>query len=444
MCDETKLAHFQQQLRRYDERNATFDLEDVSLLGECAVGRTYADARAFFRGSAEAAGLELRSIPIHGQEYTADVAILRGHPKRFLVHISGIHGVEGYAGSTAQVTALQYFGLRPVTKRRAMYDESTWNTTGAVVPPTLVFVHAINPFGMGNNRRVNEDNIDVNRNFLTNEQLDPNTVGSVRQRDPNFAGYVDIDFLLNPTQQIGTRLNWVWLNDLQGLVKVAYAVMAVGIGSIKRSLVAGNYYKPRGMGFGGFERSKSVETLIQLSKELGLSQAEKVALIDVHTGLGPSGVDTLVYFGAENAQREAQIQRVFPMEYRQGDQQEITGGRKESSKGAGEGSAMAGYELTVGTTDDYCREWMAPHLGDEDRICVTQEFGTVPVIQVGKALMDENYAFQYGSDFEKSEYGARLKACFFVQTTAWVRSVAHRGAKVIFEAFDETVYKGGV
>jgi len=82
---------------------------------------------------------------------------------------------------------------------------------------------------------------------------------------------------------------------------------------------------------------------------------------------------------------------------------------------------------------------MAPNLKDDDRICVTQEFGTVGVTQVGKALMDENYAFHHGSEQEKAIYGERLKSCFFVQTTSWARAVAHRGAKVILEAFDEAV-----
>jgi hypothetical protein len=34
---------------------------------------------------------------------------------------------------------------------------------GANDEPTLVFVHAVNPFGFANNRRVNEENIDLNR-----------------------------------------------------------------------------------------------------------------------------------------------------------------------------------------------------------------------------------------------------------------------------------------
>ena len=51
--------------------------------------------------------------------------------------------------------------------------------------------------------------------------------------------------------------------------------------------------------------------------------------------------------------------------------------------------------------------------------------------------MDENYAFHYGSAEEKKIYGDRLKASFFLQSTAWARAVAHRGLTVVLQAFDE-------
>lgn len=426
ICDEKKFSEFRRQLYKYDSDDPHFDIEGEYLLGECVFRPSYEQARSLFRESAIAAGFTLETYDIHGDKYTTDVAKLEGNPKHVLVHISGIHGVEGYAGSGSQVAALQYFALRN-TSRRALYAAKGEQRIEA---PTIIFVHAINPFGMSNNRRVNEDNIDVNRNFLTDNELD-----MVRKRDPNFAGYVDVDFLINPLKQLVP--GWIWLSDLHGLIKVAYAVAMVGIGSIKRSLVAGNYYKQEGLGFGGFTRSKSVETLIRLMKDMKVDAAEKVVLIDVHTGLGPPGVDTLVYFGTENAEREAHLRAVFPMEYRNGtSEKEIIGGIKESSKGSGEGSAMAGYELTIGTTDDFCRVWMAPGLEDNHRVCVTQEFGTVGVIQVGKALMDENYAFNHGTNAEKKVHGERLKSCFYVQTTSWARAVAHRGLAVILQAFD--------
>lgn len=104
---------------------------------------------------------------------------------------------------------------------------------------------------------------------------------------------------------------------------------------------------------------------------------------------------------------------------------------------------MAGYDLTIGTTDDFCRQWLSPTrlpaaAGEVvQRLCVTQEFGTVDVLTVGKALMDENYAFHHGSGESKAVYGQRLKAAFFVQTNAWARAVAHRGLRVVLQAFDE-------
>ena len=83
-----------------------------------------------------------------GEPLATDVAIIGSPdaPTRLLV-ISGTHGVEGFAGSLCQ---------------------TTWLTEGASVPDDLaiVLVHAINPYGFAWIRRVNEDNVDLNRNCI--------------------------------------------------------------------------------------------------------------------------------------------------------------------------------------------------------------------------------------------------------------------------------------
>lgn len=56
-----------------------------------------------------------------------------------------------------------------------------------------MFIHALNPYGFATNRRVNEDNIDINRNLLDQEQFD-----FVKSRDPNYAKYVEMDETMNP------------------------------------------------------------------------------------------------------------------------------------------------------------------------------------------------------------------------------------------------------
>ncbi|MEO0872757.1 MAG: DUF2817 domain-containing protein, partial [Pseudomonadota bacterium] len=81
--------------------------------------------------------------------FTDVVRIGPANPQKALLLISGTHGVEGYCGSGPQVGLLE---------------------TGAfdALPPgiAVVMIHAINPYGFAHDRRVNEDNIDLNRNFL--------------------------------------------------------------------------------------------------------------------------------------------------------------------------------------------------------------------------------------------------------------------------------------
>ena len=63
---------------------------------------------------------------------------------------SGVHGVEGFFGSAVQLAWLsrQAAGERPPND-------------GAVV-----LIHAVNPYGFAKLRRTNEDNVDLNRNYL--------------------------------------------------------------------------------------------------------------------------------------------------------------------------------------------------------------------------------------------------------------------------------------
>src|SRR5205814_8455032 len=87
----------------------------------------------------------------NGVELTIDVAVLGvKDPTWSLIVSSGLHGVEGFFGS-----ALQTAYVRQV-RRQDVFDSKG----------QLVLIHAINPFGFFALRRVNEDNIDLNRNFL--------------------------------------------------------------------------------------------------------------------------------------------------------------------------------------------------------------------------------------------------------------------------------------
>jgi hypothetical protein len=44
-----------------------------------------------------------------------------------------------------------------------------------------------------------------------------------------------------------------------------------------------------GLGFGGKHLAASAKNLIELTKRMKTQEADSIILIDVHTGLGPSG-----------------------------------------------------------------------------------------------------------------------------------------------------------
>src|SRR3954451_2310779 len=113
----------------------------------------YSQARARFLDSAVAAGARLHAHdhPLRGpagEVLATDVAVLGppDAPARLMV-LSGTHGVEGFAGSLCQRVLLE---------------------RGMTLPDdlALVVVHAINPYGFAWVRRVNEDNVDLNRNCI--------------------------------------------------------------------------------------------------------------------------------------------------------------------------------------------------------------------------------------------------------------------------------------
>ena len=125
------------------------------MIGADSFSRSYSEAREKFQEAVAAAGGRAESFkhPCSGpggEELAADAAWFGpSDASRVLVLISGTHGVEGYCGSGAQIDWLrrEEFKLLPAD-------------TG------VLMIYAINPYGFAWSRRVNEDNVDVNRNWV--------------------------------------------------------------------------------------------------------------------------------------------------------------------------------------------------------------------------------------------------------------------------------------
>ena len=155
---------------------AAFDTPNQTDCSPTAWSESYWEAREKFREQAGLAGLEVHTLPVLGPRYTIDVAVARGEGEGVVVHLSGTHGVEGYAGSAIQVAYME--GLA----------QARGTGKGGRPGATVVLVHAVNPYGMAHFRRFNEENVDLNRNALHEEEW-PEALG----RDFNLAGYADFD-----------------------------------------------------------------------------------------------------------------------------------------------------------------------------------------------------------------------------------------------------------
>ena len=168
-------------------------------------------------------------------------------------------------------------------------------------PPALVFVHAINPHGFAWRRRWNENNVDLNRNFLE-AGWEPD--GDPRYRE-SLRAYEELMGFLNPpsapsrfeayTPKMLARIfatGWeAWrrggLEGGRGQVAIP-AIFRLGLAELRRTLPVGQYAHPEGLFFGGSSRQPEPSTrLIREHLPRWIGEARTVVHLDLHTGLGP-------------------------------------------------------------------------------------------------------------------------------------------------------------
>jgi hypothetical protein len=180
---------------------------------------------------------------------TMDVAVC-GSPEaeRGVVVSSGLHGVEGFFGSAVQLAWLQ-----------------TRAADGSPPPHTaLILVHALNPFGFAWLRRWNENNVDLNRNFLADRSF---LTGDQKYQESRVA-YQRLASFLNPHSP-PSRWEPYTVKAVLRILSEGYAararlpkekrpplralraVLALGLSELKKTLPVGQYEVPSGLFYGG-------------------------------------------------------------------------------------------------------------------------------------------------------------------------------------------------
>jgi hypothetical protein len=177
-----------------------------------------------------------------------------------LILTSATHGIEGYCGSGVQVALL--------------HDEEFLRAVRAAGVAVLL-VHAVNPHGFSYGRRVNEDNVDLNRNFRDFALAPP----------PN-ARYADVHPMLLPA---------TWPPPQENEAAVGAYVGKHGMRASRRPLPAANTHFPTGS-FRRDRRHWSNRTVRSVLRRHAAGR-RRVAWIDFHTALGPRGHGEKIYAG---------------------------------------------------------------------------------------------------------------------------------------------------
>lgn len=344
---------------------------------------TYREARARLLEAAPPVGARVTShrhpgpSPDDSPLFTDVVRVGPQEARQILLVISATHGVEGFAGSAIQLAVLHTLRTQPLAR-----------DTG------LILIHALNPYGFAWCRRVDAQNIDVNRNLMDHDAVAP--------ENPD---YESLHGLLCPQE-------WSEATRLEGVRTLADFQARHGRASLETALAKGQRSHPDGLFYGGRGPSWSIQ-LLRSTLATTIKHTDRIILLDVHTGLGSYGGCQLICGIEEGNSR-------------------VTAVRRWLGDGALFFGAASGYKRVAGAIDSGIEALLA----GIEVTPVTVEFGTLPALDVLQALCADNWLHRHRAQPDLNDpIKQDMRRAFNPQDEDWRELVLLRGRQVIARAF---------
>lgn len=346
---------------------------------------TYSEAREKFLATARAARARLTAYALpdvrgpQNEPLTVDVAALGpGEPESLLLLVSATHGVEGFCGSGCQIGYLV----------DRLYD--------ALPPRTgTILIHALNPYGFAWYRRVDENNIDLNRNFR-----------DFSKPLPSSSAYEVLHDWLVPVE-------WDGPSRRAADVALQQYLKDHGMPAFQEAVSGGQYTRPTGLFYGGTGESWSNTTFRRIIEDHLAPTVKKLALFDFHTGLGPAGYGEPIYVGQPDDGFERVKKWYGP---------EVTSTDKGTSASAMVTGALpdAFHSMASGL--------QVTHL--------SLEYGTRPILEVLTALRADHWlhAVPDRQTPLREQIERQMRDAFYVDTPAWKAAVYGRAADLVLRA----------
>jgi hypothetical protein len=188
-------------------------------------------------------------------------------------------------------------------------------------------------------------------------------------------------------------------------LRAAATALRYGFHRVKQAIAEGQYEFPRGLFFGGRELQQGPERYVAWLRH-HVAGAQYVLAVDLHTGLGKSGTDTLVresHSVTDDATLSQALSRRFV---------DVSGSSVAYTVRGALGNAMFGV-LQSARVD-----------------CVLQEIGTYPPVNVLHALREENRWHFFGDGGIAAPAKIRMREALCPASADWRRGAVALGLEV--------------
>ncbi len=355
-----------------------------------AFSSTYKQARAKFTDAARTSQLAVKSY-IHpklgrdGEELAIDV-VLQGDAQadKLLIVSSGCHGVEGYCGSGVQINALH---------------DSAFQSHCEIKGVSVLYLHALNPYGFSHIRRFTHENVDLNRNFQDFAQAPP--------KNPEYRA---IHPLLIPKK---------WPPNLTNKAAIALHIAKHGMKALQKAISGGQYEIADGLFYGGIAPTWSNLTLRQILQSHA-QHAKQLAWIDLHTGLGETGACERAFAGPVSDKTAVARAQLWW------------------------GNAGATPLTTIGDENSVSSPltglmWQVAYeeCPRAEITSLAMEFGTQPLLKVLEALRAEQWLTNHPETAPDKAQAIKqqLRDAFYVDTLDWKEKIVAQGMQALHQAF---------
>lgn len=269
--------------------------------------------------------------------------------KNLIVLTTGVHGMEGYIGSVMLDVFFE-----------EIFPTVDTENTGVLV------VANVNPYGMKYMRRYNENNVDLNRNFI----LDWNGFDMSSNKD-----YPEVKEFLQPEGKIG---NAFW-HEAEFYLNLAKEALTKGADKVSDALLTGQYEYPQGVYYGGNGDEISTAYLKGVFNDCLDGEYENIVHIDIHSGYGPR-YNMVIFNSVYETMTEAETKEAFGYDY-------VISHDSES------------FYATTGDTTDYFYRLAESKESEKELFSTCFEFGTI-----GDSFMDSILSLKYTVDENRQHW----------------------------------------